>query len=304
MSTPVFISSYAASPAHGVWDPALEGELLPALAALPDVAGLEVPWLNRLHPHDGDWFLAHVPATALSLTALPWVMGRTAADNRYGLASADGDGRAAAIADLRALARDTSLIAERSAARVAFVMLHTAPRGGGDVDALRRSLDEIATIDFAGAQPVIEHCDSPVAGQEYEKGFLSIDDELRAVQDSAFGLWLNWGRSAVELRNADAVTAQIAQVAEADRLVGLAFSGAAGIAGPYGAPWADAHLPIASTHPDSASILDDDHVAAAFRVAGDVANVGVKVSRRPTDSTAADVVHTVAANLAVVRSAR
>ena len=50
------ISAYAASPAHTVWDPELEGELLPALCALPTVAGLEVPWMGALHPHDTSWF--------------------------------------------------------------------------------------------------------------------------------------------------------------------------------------------------------------------------------------------------------
>lgn len=304
MTAPVIVSSYAASPAHGSWDPALEGELLPALAALPDVVGLEVPWVGKMHPHDVDWFIANVPATTLSITALPFVMGRTAADNRYGIASADDEGRAAALADLRVVAADVARLSAESAASVAFIELHTAPRGAGSTEALARSLDELATWDFSGARLVVEHCDSPVAGQEFEKGFLSVADELSVVagRDNV-GMWLNWGRSAVELRDADAVTAQIAEVAAAGALVGLGFSGAAGITGPYGAPWADAHLPILSTHPESGSILDDAHVAAALRAAGDVPYLGVKTSRRPTDTTVADVLHTVSANLAVVRAA-
>ncbi|WP_300675949.1 DUF4862 family protein [Nocardioides sp.] len=303
------ISSYAVSPAHSSWDPALEAELLPALAALPDVVGLEVPWLGRLHPHDDSWFLDHVPATGLALTPLPFVMGRTAADPRYGIASADAEGRAAALADLRALAADVARLAQESAATPTLIELHTAPRGGGSVEALAATLTEISGWDWSGARLVVEHCDSPVPGQEYEKGFPSVADELAALDRIAqaagpeVGLWLNWGRSAVELRDADAVTAQIAQVADAGRLVGLGFSGAAAVAGPYGAAWADAHLPIASTHPESGSILDEAHVAAALAAAGTPAFLGVKTSRRSTDTTAADALATVAANLDVVRAA-
>lgn len=298
----VIVSSYAVSPAHGSWDPALEAELLPALAALPQVVGLEVPWVGGLHPHDTAWFVRNVPATKLVLTPLPFVMGRTANDMPYGIASADESGRAAAIADLRSVVDDAKRL-NASAATVELIELHTAPRGTGSAEALARTLDELATWDLDGARFVIEHCDAPVAGQEFEKGFLTVDDELAVLDGRDLGMWLNWGRSAVELRDADAVTAQIARVAGAGKLVGLGFSGASGVAGPYGAPWADAHLPILETDPASGSLLDEAHVAAARQAAGTPEFLGVKTSRRPTDTTAADALHTVAANLAVVSSA-
>lgn len=66
MTAPILVSSYTVSPAHANWDPALEAELLPALCALPGVAGLEVPWAGRIHPHDEAWFLANVPAVSLA----------------------------------------------------------------------------------------------------------------------------------------------------------------------------------------------------------------------------------------------
>lgn len=303
MTAPVLVSAYPASPAHARWDPELEGELLPALCALPGVAGLEVPWMGGIHPHDEAWFLGHVPAVPLAVTPIPFVMARLGADSGYGLASTDEAGRAAAVDDLRRAAADIARIDRESAASVAVVTLHTAPRGTGAVEPLVRSLQEVAALDWSGARLVIEHCDASVTGQIPEKGFLSLDEEIAAIRSSGapVGLWLNWGRSAIELRDADAVTAQIEEATASGLLVGLAFSGAAAVQSRYGPPWADAHLPIFSTHPESASLLDDARVAAALAAAGDVPWLGLKTARRPDDTTAADALRTVERNLEVVR---
>jgi hypothetical protein len=241
----------------------------------------------------------------LAVTPIPYVMGQVGRDAAYGIASSSDAGRQAALADLRRVADDVARLNDGSAASVAVVMLHTAPRAArGSRDVLARSLDEIAAWDWRGAQLVIEHCDALVAGQEPEKGFLAVEDELAAIAQSGapVGMWLNWGRSAIELRDADAVTDQIARVAASGSLTGLAFSGAAAVEGPYGYPWIDAHLPIRSTFPASESLLDDEHVVAALAAAGDVAWLGLKAARRPDDATAADALSTVRRNLEVVRS--
>lgn len=306
MTPPLLVSAYAASPAHTQWDPALERPLLEGLCALPDVVGLEIPWLGALHPHDTDWLRANVPAGAtLALTGLPWVMRRCAADAAYGIASTDRDGRRAALEDLRGQADDARRLNDDGRARVALVSLHTAPQLTGSRDALTESLGEIAGWDWDGAELVVEHCDAAVPGQAHEKGFLALADEMDAVTRSGapVGLWLNWGRSAIELRDADAVTAQVRACAENGLLRGLAFSGAAATDGPYGAAWVDAHLPLASTDESSGSLLDDRRVADAVAAAGPLEWAGLKVSRRPSDRTADDVIRTVAANLAVVESA-
>ncbi|MBS0023599.1 DUF4862 family protein [Microbacterium paraoxydans] len=305
MTAPILVSAYPLSPAHARWDPALEAELLPVLCALPGVAGLEVPWTGGLHPHDDAWFLAHVPAVPLAVTPVPFVMRRVADDPRYGLASSDPEGRAAAVADLRRVAADVARLRSESAAEVAVVTLHTAPRGTGAVEPLARSLAEVAALDWSGARLVIEHCDAHVPGRTPEKGFLPLAAEVAAIRAAAVpvGLWLNWGRSAIELRDADAVTAQIAEAAASGLLAGLALSGAAAVASPYGYPWIDAHLPFAETHPESRSLLDAAHVAAALAAAGDVEWLGLKVARRPEDTTAAEVRRTAERHLAVLRAA-
>ncbi|MBC6493955.1 DUF4862 family protein [Microbacterium sp. 4-7] len=304
--TPLLVSSYAVSPAHSTWDPDLEGELLPALCALPGVTGLEVPWMGRLHPHDPAWFLSHVPAGAeLAVTPLPWVMKQCGADARYGIASPDGDGRRAALADLRAVAEDVRRIGAGSDASVKLVALHTAPQGHADGARLAESLDEIAQWDWTGAQLIVEHCDAATTSHSWEKGFLSLDEEISAILsvDTPIELWLNWGRSAIETRDADAVTSQIALAAETGRLAGLTFSGTAAVDGPYGPAWADGHLPLADADPASGSLLDATHVAAALAAARGVERLGLKVSRRPGDTTARDVIGTIDLNLASLRAA-
>lgn len=307
MTAPIIVSAYPVSPAFAAWDPALEAELLPAICALPGVAGLEIPWLGGIHKFDDAWFLANAPTVPLVVTPIPFVMGQVGKEAAYGIASASEDGRAAAIADLRRVAADVSRINNESAASVAVVTLHSSPRAGaGDADALARSLNEVAGWDWHGAELMIEHCDAYVPGQAYEKGFLSVGDEIAAIERSGapVGMWLNWGRSAIELRDADAVTDQIAKVAASGHLRGLAFSGASAVESPYGYPWIDAHLPIASTHPESLSMLADSHVADAMRAAGEVSWLGLKVARRPSDVTAADALRTVQRNLAVVQDSR
>lgn len=302
MTAPVLISAYPLSPAHRTWDPVLEAELLPALCALPGVAGLEVPWMGGIHPHDTEWFLAHVPEVPLAITPVPFVMRRVGERPGYGISSTDGGGRLAAVDDLRRLAVDVARIGQESAASVAVVMLHTAPPVNGTRDALARSLHEIVALDWSGARLVVEHCDAHVDGQAPEKGFLSVHDEIAAIQQAGapVGLWLNWGRSAIELRDADAVTAQIAHAAASGLLAGLTLSGAAPVSSPYGYPWIDAHLPIAETHPESASLLDAAHVRDALAAAGDVPWLGVKVARHPDDVAVEDILRTATRNVDIV----
>ncbi|MFN3866530.1 MAG: DUF4862 family protein [Demequina sp.] len=300
---PVLVSAYAASPAHRAWDAQLEQRLLSGLCAMPGVAGLEVPWMGGVHPHDDQWFLARVPVGAhLALTPLPWVMARAAQDPRYGIASPDAEGRRAAVEDLRAVATDVERLEGVSAAHVTYVSLHTAPRGGGSAPALARSIDEIAAWDWQGARLVVEHCDAAV-GHSFEKGFLRLDEEIDVIEASGAPLrmWLNWGRSMVELRDADAVTAQIAGVAATGLLAGLTLSGTASTDGPYGSAWADAHLPLAAADPQAGSLLDSDHVRAAVLAAGPVDVLGLKVSRRPADRTGEDVLRTIEDNLQAAR---
>lgn len=305
---PLFVGAYAASPAHSQWDPAFEEELLQGLAELPGVTGIEIPWIDGIHPHDPEWLLSHLPASpSVAITPLPWVVSQSRRGRDYGIASPDAGGREAALADLERVRTDAMRLADARGTGIDVVMLHTAPRDGrGNVGALRDSLDLLTARDWAGAHLVIEHCDAASTTHTAEKGFLPLTAELEAIaQVPDAGVWMNWGRSAVELRDPDAVATQIALAASSGRLAGLGFSGASDVNGPYGPAWADAHLPLAETE-DAAvggSLLTASRVADALEAAAAVPRLGVKISRRPTDDTVTDVLETIAANVALVRAA-
>ena len=303
MSRRVVISAYPLSPAFVDWDPGVEHAVLHGLSQLEGVDALEVPWIDGIHPHDPDWFLANVPDIPLAVTPLPFVMRRLTTPG-YGIASADEAGRSAAVADLRRVAADVATIAERSDARAAVVELHTSPRAVADAEALARSLDEVSALDWSGARLVIEHCDAHVPGQDPEKGFLSLDGEIRAIRSSGadIGLWLNWGRSAIELRDADAVADQIAAAASSGLLDGLVLSGASDGQSPYSGPWIDAHHPFASIDPEARSLLTDARVHSAVRAAGPTSWLGLKVGRHPGARNADEVLQTAERHLRTLAS--
>lgn len=304
----VIVGAYAASPAFRDWNPALESEFLRALAALDGVRGFELPWLGSLHPHDDAWLLSSIPeGTDAVLTGIPHVARRAGAEAAYGLASTDADGRRAALNDIARMRDDAARLDDAGRARVVAIELHTAPRAAsGSVDALAGSLAEIAAWNWGAAQLVIEHCDAAVPGQEFEKGFLTLQQELDAITATGapIGVWLNWGRSAIELHDADAVAGQVEQAAASGLLRGLAFSGASSEPGPFGGPWTDAHLPIASDDADdSRSLLTPARVEAAVRAAGPIPFTALKVSRRTHESQIEQIVAGIAAQLAIVETA-
>ncbi|WP_313358305.1 DUF4862 family protein, partial [Microbacterium sp.] len=72
---------------------------------------------------------------------------------------------------------------------------------------------------------------------------------------------------------------------------------------PYSGPWIDAHHPFASVDPDSASLLTDARVRDAVRAAGDAPSLGLKVSRRPDATTAAEVLRVAERHLQVLAAA-
>lgn len=279
------VGAYAASPAHREWAPKLEDELFHALDSDPRIAALELPWLGRLHPHDDAWLCEHLPERfQVVLTGIPHTMSRLVLDPVFGLASADDAGRTRALelaAELRDDVHRLNNITGRQA--VAVVELHSAPRQTGTKEDFARSLEALQAWDWDGAAVVVEHCDAWISGQNPEKGFLTLADEIDALQDagSPFGVSLNWGRSAIEFRDADRVKEHIALARASGRLAGLVFSGASSSNGFLGAAWTDAHLPLRADEQhrwgDATSLLTAERMAAAAAAAGDGIWLGVKM---------------------------
>ena len=94
--------------------------------------------------------------------------------------------------------------------------------------ALARSLETITGWDWDGAQILLEHVDAKVPGHAPAKGFLSLEDELDVISENSLpmGILINWGRSAIELRDAAHVIDHVAMARQAGVLKGLIFSGA------------------------------------------------------------------------------
>jgi hypothetical protein len=57
----IIVGAYAASPSQPSWQPHLEADYFEQLAEVGALRGLELPWVGRLHPHDDDWLLEHLP---------------------------------------------------------------------------------------------------------------------------------------------------------------------------------------------------------------------------------------------------
>ena len=268
------------------------------LAAEPLVGGLEEPWTGAPLVDRG-W--------PVIVTTIPGTMDAIAANPRFGLASLDDAGRAAAVADVAALRDEVVRLNDaRGSQVVRAVELHSAPRRtecDSSSEALARSLAEIASWNWNGAELLVEHCDAHVAGQSAAKGFLSLDEEIAAVNGVPVGIVLNWGRSAIELRDADRVVEHIAATRDAGVLRGLIFSGAASVDGDNVSAWADQHVPVAregGVGGERLSLLTEERMRAALACAGPVAVLGLKVGWRGDRASAQERAALVSRGLEVV----
>jgi hypothetical protein len=299
----IIVGAYAASPSQPSWQPHLEADYFARLAEVLGLRGLELPWVGRLHPHDSDWLLAALPSRFdLVVTDIGGTVGRLAADPDYGLASNDADGRRRALDDAARMRDDVDRL-NQSAGRSAVIAveLHSAPlAGNGGPAAFAESLRELAGWQWGGAQLLVEHCDTLVDGRSPEKGYLPLAAEIDAIagSDTAFGLSLNWGRSAIELRDADAVLRHVAEARGSGLLRAVVFSGASPEASAFGPAWVDAHLPFDADEPTSRLTAERAH--ATLDAAGDLDWVGIKLGHRPLDAPVADRVRVIQNSIALL----
>jgi hypothetical protein len=277
------VGAYAASPTLYSWNPDLEQQYFEGLAGLDSVRGLELPWIGGLHLHDETWLLGHLPDRFdLVVTDVPHTVRRVAVDASFGLGSLHDEGRAAAVLDVARLRDDVHRLADHAGrAAVIAVELHSAPRAlNGSAAHLAKSLYEIASWDWAGAALVVEHCDTWVPTHEPAKGWMPLAEEIAAIAGTGVGLSLNWGRSAIELRDGDAVVEQVRQARDSGVLRGMILSGAADQPDEFGAAWEDAHLPFARTDEfqrgSTASLLTLQRAADAVGAAGEIDWLGIK----------------------------
>ncbi|MBL8691819.1 MAG: DUF4862 family protein, partial [Rhodospirillaceae bacterium] len=153
--------------------------------------------------------------------------------------------------------------------------------------------------DWLGARIVIEHCDAYRAGHPPIKGFLTLDDELKAIAvanksaKKPVGVAINWGRSVLETYKASTANDHIKQARDAGALAGVMFSGASGAQTPYGA-WQDSHMPHAPMA--EGSLLTEAEIKSSLAAAGSKLDfVGAKIGIRPPDASVATRLDTIAA---------
>jgi hypothetical protein len=248
--------------------------------------GLEVPYAST-SPWAEPSVLGSTPPTSRHvLTMIPATMTELRSREGYGLASEDEEGRHAAVHDVRGAVEFAQRVNAGSGGKVTAIEIQSAPREPlASADALRRSMEDLAHADLGDVRLWVEHCDARIPGQDFEKGFLSLEDELGVVgTQEGLGVLINWGRSAIELRSAERVTEHVEAAVDAGLLQALIFSGVAAATTEYGPPWADAHLPVkGSLDGDGAvfdsSLLTRERAERALRAAGlrDLACVGIKM---------------------------
>jgi hypothetical protein len=292
-----YLGAYAASPNQQSWNPALETAFYTAIKALPNVKGLEHPFLGQLHQHDDDWFLANIaPEWDYVFTCIPGIMNALAQNPRFGIASEDEAGRVEALSFMqRACAAIGRLNAHAGRQAVTAIQIQTAPaqhKASSSKAALLSSLRTMAQWNWHGARIVIEHCDAFVPEHQPSKGFLSLADELdvlaalNATVSTSLGMVINWGRSVFETRRVDGAMEHILAAQRAGLLRGVMFSGVSDKESEYGA-WRDSHQPPQQsalvTHGEPGSWMTEKaiHQCLAACDASQLLVLGAKIGIRP-----------------------
>ncbi len=294
------------SSAYNVWPADAEGrrEFMAGLIGHGWLAGLELGYTDSLEWPDG------APDTlAAIVTGIPGTTARHAEDAEFGLASPDRGGRERALAWAREMAAAVSAL-NAEGHRIKAVQVHSAPTGKASPEFFAESLREMAGWDWGGAELWVEHCDAWVPGQQPNKGYLTVGQEIAVldkvsaeVPDVRLGLVINWARSAIEGRSAETPLAHIRQAAASGWLRHVGFSSCSGEETAFGGPWADQHLPLAGTSvAPNGSLLGAEEVAAAVEAAGDV-TYGLKISLRPKDQSAATKLAAIDENAGLVLTA-
>jgi hypothetical protein len=307
------IGAYAASPTRDGWLENEEEEFLNGIYGLKNLSGLEVPFSESIHKFDEDWFIKRFPShLQLVLTLIAGTTASVKANPLWGISSTNEDGRLAAVNFVKSCLSSIKKVNDaKGVGVVKTIQIHSAPGGeGSSINALSNSLSEIHTVNWEGAEIVIEHCDALVAGQAKQKGYLSLSQEIEAIKlsQTPTRLSINWGRSAIETRSADGPINHLLQAHSENLLSGLMFSGASDVENRFGKAWADCHVPPASLSDNPSELLETsslmtvDEIRKCIVAAGDVKYTGLKIAPLK-EITVADRVKTVAQSLEILETA-
>lgn len=284
----LIVAGYTAAPA----DAQASATYYDRLLALPHAGGLEFAWSGPATPDKLAPILDRLPSDwVITINDIPAVW-RACVDNPlFGLASPDAGGRAAAVAMQREIATAVRAMNDRAGRKVvAAVELHAAP--GFDkrirqpeASALAAGLIEVAALPWDGCELVLEHCDAFSPVYKPAKGFLPLQEEvdvLRALPGRPVGLGLNWGRSMIEVREADRVLDHVRTGAASGLLRMFTFSGTAGVDNRFGEAYLDSHLPfgdtLAASYAEPASGMTRARAVEALHFLADVPYLAIKTN--------------------------
>jgi hypothetical protein len=250
-----FVAAYPASPtatpASSHWNPLIERQYFQALIDRAEVIGIEHPFYMASEKYNLDWLLETIPSHwSMMLTLLPTFMMAAKTNPYLGLASTREQDRSLAVKIMEQAAAYVAQLSQAFGRQIVkAIHFHSLPKNEaagfrGHQEAFKKSLIEIKTLDWQGAALNLEHCDAYIPGQPAEKGFLSLEDEIEALDEiGGFGLVLNWARSAIEGRSTATPLAQLKLAKAANLLKGFFFSGCTDDPrNAYGA-WKDTHMP-------------------------------------------------------------
>lgn len=311
-----FVGAYATSPSSMGWNPEVETEYFNQLKAMPNVKGLEHPFVGKLHGQDDEWFLQNIdPNWEFVFTCVPGTMAAIGKNPKFGIASDDEAGRAEALAFMeKAREAIAKLNAHAGKPVVKAIEVQTAPnRGvaGSSMESLKASLTTMQSWDWGGARILVEHCDTYLTGQEPAKGFLTLREELAVLTElnqelkADMGVVINWGRSVIETRSTRGALDHIEQARTAGLLAGLMFSGVSDQDTEYGA-WKDTHMPAAKAKDGTigaeGSLMTEGEMKKCMLAAGasQLPVVGIKLGIRPKDASLEDRVEFNRAALAIM----
>lgn len=298
------VGAYATAPSLGSDNHSSEREFYQKLIKdIPEIRGLEIPFGgDDIHPF-GSMFLMELMLAEWSnvLTCIPATMTALTKMKTFGLASDDDQGRAAAIA-MHKRANEMLHKINDNFGRQSIIAVQVATAPSTPVDGVSSSLksllysmNEILKWDWGGVKIVIEHCDTSIAGQAFEKGFISLDKELEVLEelskDNNLGVTINWARSAIEGRSTDKPIEHLKLALGKNLLSGLMFSGVSKSDEQYG-KWKDSHMPfgqsygIANFEKNSLLTLENIKSCLSLIDIGKLDYLGVKLLAMPIgDST-------------------
>lgn len=295
----ILIGAYAAY--SSAKDPQVKWEVLESVLRINQVRGLEIPItksgkiFTEDSPSDYKKFVQYLPAGWRSmLTSIPGTIQRLGSNPQFGLASDDEEGRLEALQFLKSMKDSARELNERKGElAIDAVEIHSAPRVlegkvSSSVDSLRRSLAEIESWTWDGIELLLEHCDRFQNRFPMAKGFLSLEEEVSAIESltqSKIKVLINWGRSVLEERKAENAAIHIQATQRKGLLGGVMFSGVTPKNSFYG-EWQDTHAPFEAFFKDS--LMSKAHVLDCLRNASSLERVGFKIQALPEALTAKD----------------